>query len=92
MSTSFYRGKLSSDSFTRGVFTEAKDELSYGFNILKEQAKLGPTATIRINENAVSSIHGPDGERTESVVFITETGVIVELKADGGFEIWEGGG
>jgi hypothetical protein len=92
MSTSFYRGKLVTDEELKGPFTEADDDLSYGFNILKEQAELGPTARIHINEQAVSSVHGVDGERTKSVMFITATGVIVELKADGGFEIWEGGG
>ena len=92
MSTSFYRGKVITDAQLKGPFTEADDDLSYAFNILKEQAKLGPTATISIHENTVSSIHGVDGERTTSVLFITQTGVIVELKADGGFEIWEGGG
>jgi len=92
MSTSFYRGKVITDAQLKGPFTEADDDLSYAFNILKKQAKLDPTARIHINESAVSSVHGVDGERTESVLLITGTGVIVELKADGGFEIWEGGG
>ena len=84
MSSSFYRGKLVTNSELKGPFTEACNEFKgTPFNILVQEAEKN-TAEI--------SIVRREGRPSSVFIHIGGLGLAIEITEDGGFELFEGGG
>lgn len=83
MSTSYYRGKLYTNSKIKGPFTEAEDTLKgKAFKILSDAVVEGAEVNCEVIRT---------GLKPHSVMF-SVSGVIVEITEDGKFELLEGGG
>lgn len=80
MSCSFYRGKVRTDAEIKGPFTEAHDEITTGFQFLKEQADYEGKADVVVHERS-------DG-RTDILFLVGEVWLCVS--DDGLVEIGEG--
>ena len=87
MSTSFYRGKLVTSSELKGAFTEAYDEIKgRPFDILKNSV-----SEVAKGNAKLACRYSPGSVSLQPSVTVWLGPVMLQLKEDGSFEIWEGG-
>lgn len=82
MAHSHYRGKLSTSKEIKGVFTEAKDDFSEGFDILASQ--LVPKVEVKVFARPLHPA------KIDEILF-TVGDIWVVFNRDGLVEIGEGG-
>lgn len=87
MSSSIYRGKMSTSAEIKGPFTEAEDKLEgKAFNILADAITDG--ADI-LGETYCRVMVVRTDLKPHSIMVCTAAGVVIEITEDGGFEILE---
>lgn len=88
MSSSLYRGKLSTSPEIKGPFTEAEDKLegkafkALANALIRDADIIGETYCRAQVFNTLVKPH--------SIVFSTTSGISIEITEDGGVEIFEG--